>query len=417
MNIKIPYQNLKAKQKKSIIKANHKKYKKAERKEKTVILNDLQELTGYTRKYIIKLLNIHNRVIKRKGGIIVKADIQKSGVKKRGRKKVYGKEISNLLFNIWKITGGISSKHLKAFILENYDVLWEYDGLKDVSLEHRKLLKHISPATIDRLLKLYRGKYKDNIIPFPIKKRRNKLAHLVKGQIDIEIWKEKIPSKPGYIEIDLVEHNGGNPKGEYIYTLCGVDVKTYWVFLRPIKNKARVWTKEAVQNIIHSAPFSIYHIHSDNGSEFINSHLLDFCKERNIKFTRSREHISNDNPHVENRNMIVVRRYVGYSRYDTDEELKILRKLYYYVELRHNFFIPTMRLTHKHKIGKKYKRYYETKTPYRRILEDPNTPEFIKETLKEFKKNLDIVKINRTIVKLYNQLEKIHRTKRHLKGG
>ena len=417
MNIKIPYQNLKAKLKKSIIKANHKKYKKAERKEKTVILNDLQELTGYTRKYIIKLLNIHNRVIKRKGGIIVKADIQKSGVSSRGRKKVYGKEISNLLFNIWKITVGISSKHLKAFILENYEVLWGYEPLKDTPLEHRELLKRISPATIDRLLKPHRDKYKDNLIPFPIKKRRKKSAHLVKGQIDIEIWKEKVPSKPGYIEIDLVEHNGGNPKGEYIYTLCGVDVKTYWVFLRPIKNKARVWTKEAIQNIIHSAPFSIYHIHSDNGSEFINSHLLDFCKERNIKFTRSREHISNDNPHVENRNMVVVRRYVGYSRYDTDEELKILRKLYYYVELRHNFFIPTMRLTHKQKKGKKHRRYYETKTPYRRILEDPKTPEFIKETLKEFKKNLDIVKINRTIVKLYNQLEMVHRTKRHTKGG
>ena len=114
--------------------------------------------------------------------------------------------------------------------------------------------------------------------------------------------------------------------------------------------------------------------------------------------------------------MVVVRRYAGYSCYDTEKELKLLRKLYYCVELRHNFFIPTMRLTHKQKKGKKYRRYYDTKTPYRRVLEDPDVPEFIKETLKEFKKNLDIVKINKTIVKLYNQLEKIHKTKRQIKG-
>lgn len=168
---------------------------------------------------------------------------------------------------------------------------------------------------------------------------------------------------------------------------------------------------ETVKDIINSAPFKVYHIHSGNGSEFINSHLVEFCEGREIKFTRSREHISNDNPHVENRNMVVVRRYIGYSRYDTEKELKILKQLYHYVELRHNFFIPTMRLSSKQKIGKKYKRVYETKTPYRRILEDPHIPPLIKQTLMEFKKNLDIVKINKSIVKLYNQLQKIHKKK------
>ena len=221
----------------------------------------------------------------------------------------------------------------------------------------------------------------------------------------------KLSEEPGYIEVDLVEHNGGNSKGEFIYTLCGVDVKTYWVFLRPLKNKTRVWTIEALDDIINSSPFTVYHIHSDNGSEFINIHLLEYCRERGIRFTRSREHASNGNPHVENRNMVVVRRYVRYARYDTEKELKVLKELYYYIELRHNFFIPTMRLITKEKVGKKYKRVYETKTPYQRIIEDPSVPELIKEALMEFKKKLDIVKINKTIIKLYNQLEKTHRKK------
>ena len=411
MNAVIPYYNLNPKQKKIIISANQKLYKKASKKEKTLILNDLQIITGYSRKYIIYLLNTHNKTITRKGNVILKADITKTSTSKRGRKRIYTRDIAQILFKLWKISGGISSKHLKAFIVENYNTLWNYPELKDVPEEKRELIKQISHATIDRLLKPYRDRYNDGCISFPIRKRRRKSLHLVKGQIDIELWKEKRPEKPGYIEVDLVEHNGGNSKGEFIYTLCGVDVKTYWVFLRPLKNKARVWTVEALDDIISSSPFTVYHIHSDNGSEFINSHLLNFCREKDIKFTRSREHISNDNPHVENRNMVVVRRYVGYARYDTEKELKILKGLYHYIELRHNFFIPTMRLITKEKVGKKYRRVYETKTPYQRVIEDPSVPKQIKEALIEFKKKLDIVKINKTIIKLYNQLEKAHRKK------
>jgi len=354
---------------------------------------------------------MHNKTIIRKGNITLKADITKTATSKRGRKRIYTKDIAQILFKLWKISGGISSKHLKTFIVENYDTLWNYPELKDVPEEKRELVKQISHATIDRLLKPYRDRYNEGCIPFPIRKRRKKSAHLVKGQIDIQLWKEKQPEKSGYIEVDIVEHNGGNSKGEFIYTLCGVDVKTYWVFLRPLKNKARVWTIEALDDIVNSSPFAVYHIHSDNGSEFINSHLLEYCRVRGIRFTRSREHVSNDNPHVENRNMVVVRRYVGYARYDTEKELKILKELYHYIELRHNFFIPTMRLITKEKVGKRYKRIYETKTPYQRVMEDPSVPELIKETLREFKKKLDIVKINKTIVKLYNQLEKAHRKK------
>ena len=411
MHAVIPYYNLNAEQKKGIISANQKLYKKASKKEKTLILNHLQAVTGYSRKYIIYLLNLHNKTITRKGNIILKAEITKTAASKRGRKRIYTKDIARILFRLWKISGGISSKHLKAFIVENYDVLWNYPELKDVPEEKRELIKQISHATIDRLLKPYRDRYNEGCIPFPIRKRKRKSAHLVKGQIDIQLWKEKQSEEPGYIEVDLVEHNGGNSKGEFIYTLCGVDVKTYWVFLRPLKNKARVWTIEALDDIINSSPFTVYHIHSDNGSEFVNIHLLEYCRERGIRFTRSREHVSNDNPHVENRNMVVVRRYVGYARYDTEKELKVLKELYYYIELRHNFFIPTMRLITKEKVGKKYKRVYETKTPYQRVIEDPSVPELIKEALMEFKKKLDIVKINKTIVKLYNQLEKTHRKK------
>ena len=411
MNVSIPHHNLNAKEKKNIVSANQKLYKKAPKKIKSLMLNDLQCITGYSRKYIIYLLNLHNKTIMRRRNLVLKADITRTSTSKRGRRKIYTGDIAKILFKLWKISGGISSKHLKAFILENYDTLWSYPGLKDVAEGDRELIGQISAATIDRLLKSYRDRYSEGSIPFPIRKRRRKAAHLVKGQIGIEVWREKEFQRVGYVEVDLVEHNGGDSKGEFIYTLCGVDVKTYWVFLRPLRNKARVWVVEALDGIKKRSPFAFWHIHSDNGSEFINSHLLNYCREEGIEFTRSREHVSNDNPHVENRNMIVVRRYVGYARYDTEAELGILEEMYRYIELRHNYFIPTMRLKEKRKVGKRYRRVYDIKTPYQRVMEDPSISVVVKGRLKEIKEGLDIVEINRAIVRLYNQLERVHRRK------
>ena len=140
MNAVIPYYNLNPKQKKIIISANQKLYKKASKKEKTLILNDLQIITGYSRKYIIYLLNTHNKTITRKGNVILKADITKTSTSKRGRKRIYTRDIAQILFKLWKISGGISSKHLKAFIVENYDTLWNYPELKDVPGEKRELI-------------------------------------------------------------------------------------------------------------------------------------------------------------------------------------------------------------------------------------------------------------------------------------
>ncbi len=413
MVIMIPHTQLSTKQKRAIIAANYSLYKKARKKEKTLILDELETATGYARKFIIYLLKFHKkRLYKKSKKVVLEGDIKKSATSLRGRKKKYPPHLAKILFEIWKLTGGISSKHIKAFIEENYDDLWEYPELRDVSEEDKVLISQMSPATIDRLLKPLRDKYKASIFPFPLKKSKKKAAHLVKGQIDIEIWKERRSKIPGTREVDLVEHNGGNPAGEFLYTLTAVDVATYWVFLRVLRNKARIWTKEALDNIVISSPFKINHIHSDNGSEFINAHLLEYTKQKKIKFTRSRVHICNDNPNVENRNMMVVRRYVGYRRYSTQKEQEILENFYRYVELRHNFFIPTMKLTYKEKAGKKYKRHYEIKTPYKRLLDREDIPEEIKQQLRQLKSSLNLRTINKEIVSLYNKLEIAYNNKK-----
>jgi len=139
----------------------------------------------------------------------------------------------------------------------------------------------------------------------------------------------------------------GRVRKAQVYVVVGIDLgggkELLGFYVRFGQESKSMWLevlRDLIDRGLKRSPFAFWHIHSDNGSEFINSHLLNYCREEGIEFTRSREHVSNDNPHVENRNMIVVRRYVGYGRYDTEAELKILEEMYRYIELRHNYFIP-----------------------------------------------------------------------------
>ena len=119
-------------------------------------------------------------------------------------------------------------------------------------------------------------------------------------------------------------------------------------------------------------PFSILGLDSDNGSEFINVHLIRYCEKEHITFTRSRPYRKNDSCFVEQKNWSVIRRAVGYGRYDTDKELNILNELYSYLRLYSNLFQPVRKLIKKERIGSKVtKRYGEAKTPYRKVLESP----------------------------------------------
>ncbi len=177
-------------------------------------------------------------------------------------------------------------------------------------------------------------------------------------------WDDK---RPGFVEIDLVSHDGGNPRGDYLHTLDVTDVSTGWTETQAVKNKAQVWVFEALKDIIKRVPFPILGIDSDNGSEFINNHLLRFCEEKKITFTRTRPYRKNDNCYVEHlpallrreqagKNYSVVRKTVGYYRYDTEVELNLINKLYLILRLYTNFFQPSMKLIEKVRIGSKVKK-------------------------------------------------------------
>ena len=172
---------------------------------------------------------------------------------------------------------------------------------------------------------------------------------------------------PGFVEIDLVGHEGGNAIGEHAYTLTVTDIATGWTENRSVPNKARKWVIAALADIAKVMPFPLLGIDSDNGSEFNNYHLLAWCEQRKLTFTRSRAGNRNDGAHVEQKNWAVVRTVVGYHRYDTPAELLLLNKIWVLQSQMTNYFLAQQKLISKVRRGAKVtKKYDAATTPHRR---------------------------------------------------
>ena len=166
----------------------------------------------------------------------------------------------------------------------------------------------MSAATIDRRLAPDRAKLQVR------GRSHTKPGSLLKDSIPMRTWADWDDAVPGFVEIDLVGHEGGNPPGEHAYTLTVTDIATGWTENRSVRNKAQRWVFAALMDIRDHLPFPLLGIDSDNGSEFINHHLLRWCTEHEVTFTRSRSGNKNDGAHVEQKNWSVVRRAVGYHR-------------------------------------------------------------------------------------------------------
>ncbi|WP_408016227.1 integrase catalytic domain-containing protein [Rhodococcus artemisiae] len=172
----------------------------------------------------------------------------------------------------------------------------------------------------------------------------------------------------GTRKIDLVGHEGGNAVGDHAYTLTVTDIATGAAVNRSVPNKARKWVLAALEEIAGILPFPIRGVDSDNGSEFINHHLLAWCAQRQITFTRSRPGNSNDGAHVEQKNWAIVRTVVGYHRYDTSAELLVLNDIWVLQSSLSNFFCPQQKLISKVRDGAKVTKKYDTATtPHRRV--------------------------------------------------
>jgi hypothetical protein len=227
-------------------------------------------------------------------------------------------------------------------------------------------LVSMSAATIDRRLASERAKYQ-------LKGRcATKPGSLLKSQIPVRTWADWDDARPGFVEIDLVSHDGGNPAGQFAFTLTVTDIATGWTENRSVPSKAAKCVLLALNDIAYKMPFPILGVDSDNGSEFINVTLLQWCERHHITFTRARPGNKNDGCHVEQKNWAVVRTVVGYHRYDTAPELLLLNEIWNLQSQLTNYFYPQQKLMLKVRHGAKVSKKHDTAaTPFHRAIDHP----------------------------------------------
>jgi hypothetical protein len=382
-----------------LVKTHSRSYQRAEKKEKTVMLNQFVEATGYDRTYAARALRTHGKRRHLGKGVVAQADA--AGVFKRGRGREYGLELTEPLAKIWENLDYLCGKRLVEGLPGALESL-ERHGEIELGEEEREKLLRMSASTIDRLLLPERQKY-------DLKGRSGtKPGTLLKSQIPIRTFSEWDEEKPGFVEIDLVAHEGGTSSGDFTQTLDVTDVHTGWSEQAAVLNKALTWVFEALLEIRSRLPFPLLGIDSDNGGEFINHHLMEYCEQEGITFTRSRPHRKNDNCFVEQKNYSIVRRGVGYNRYVGEQAVESLNQLYALLRLRTNFFLPSMKLKEKQRIGSRVRKKYDApKTPYQRVLESPGIKKEIKKALREQYRNLNLAELNRRIRKAQGALDRL----------
>src|SRR6185503_7300883 len=351
------------------------RYRKASKKVKQQMLDEFCETTGYSRGYARFVLRKHGQPIWRNGKRVVVGEVRKP--QPRLKPRYYDEQVVQELSKLWRLLDYICGKRLVAILPELIAKLEQFGELRLPPSTKEKLLQ-ISAASIDRLLQPERRKHQLR------QRSHTKPGTLLKHQIPIRTFAEWNEQQPGFVEIDLVAHDGGLALGDFCQTLDLTDICTGWTELEAVPNKAQVWVFEAIQVIRERLPFPLRGLDSDNGSEFINDQLLRYCQQQQLTFTRARPYRKNDNCYVEQKNYSVVRQTVGYQRFDTAAELLVLKQLYARLRLYTNFFQPTMKLKTKERLGSRVnKSYYAPQTPYQRLLTAETVSAAAKKRLKQ----------------------------------
>jgi hypothetical protein len=385
-------------ERKAVTREFARRYRTSSKKVKGVMLTELCELTGWHRDYARRALReVAARPPQRRGARTVAGT--------RHRQPIYGEEVIVALRVVWAVLDFACGKRLAPIMAEVVDAL-ERHGELTLERHVRVQLLAMSAATIDRRLARDRQRLQ-------IKGRTGtKPGSLLKGQIAIRTFSEWDDTTAGFAQVDLVGHDGGNGAGEFAHTLTLTDVATGWTEPRALRNKARRWVIEAIDDVRKMLPFRLLGLDSDNGAEFINHHLLHYCNEHEITFTRGRPYRKNDSCHVEQKNWSVVRQAVGYARYDTDAELAELSLLYEKVRLMANFFQPQAKLLTKTRDGAKVSRRYDTaKTPYQRVLASGTLTKTAAKELTRTYRKLNPAQLRRDIALHQRRLLELTKTK------
>jgi transposase InsO family protein len=326
----------------------HPRYRKADRQQRRLILDEFCSNCGYNRKYAIRLLN--------------KPLPSKRPRKTRNRRSstCYGSQLLSVLASVWEAAGFPWSLRLKALLPLWMPWIRRHFG---ISAQIERQLLSISPRQMDRRLKERKLRLKRRIYG------RTKPGTLLKHHIPIKTDSWDV-NTPGFMEIDLVSHSGNSGEGEFIYSLNVTDIHTTWVETRAVLGKSQMHVVNALEHIRAKLPFRLLGIDTDNGSEFINHHLLSYSRSHGVQFTRGRPYKKDDNAHVEQKNWTHVRKLLGYARFDTPEALAAINALYdNQLRLFQNLFLPSVKLITKTRVGSRLRRTYDIpQTPLERVI-------------------------------------------------
>ena len=370
------------------LKAIRLRYRRAGKKAKAAILDEFCEVCDYNRKYAIRLLNQAGKARKRRSP---------------GRKPIYPSPgLLKVLKRIWFACDQMCSKKLKVAIplwLPFYETRY---GALDPDIQDKLLT--ISASTIDRVLK-----------PVRLKVGRKGLGgtkpgSLLKNQIPIQTHTWDI-SQPGFMEADTVAHCGNSLSGDFVWSLTMTDIQTTWTENRATWNKGATGVLEQIQRIEASLPFPLQGFDCDNGSEFLNHHLVRYFTEHanKVSFTRSRPYKKNDNAHVEQKNWSHVRQLFGYDRFGDQRLVAMMNDLYANEWAQYqNHFCPSMKLLDKVRINSKYRKKYDIpQTPYHRVMASEHVSEESKERLQTVHQQLNPFILKQSIEKKLRRIFKL----------
>jgi hypothetical protein len=381
-----------------------KRYRTAGRKGKTKILDEFVEHTGYCRKYALHVLaNWEKLHVARLDGqqITLKAGKPKKRKKHTG-KPVYTAPDIEALKAVWDFFWQPCGKLTAPLLRTQMDFLVSVPEFGITDAIRADLLK-ISPATIDRKLREEKKRLAVRGIS------GTKPGSLLRGQVQVRTHYPFNEREPGFFETDTVHNCGDHDSGEYNLSLTATDVYSGWVELRALLNKAHKWVLEGWTDIADTLPFPLLGIDSDNGGEFINKDLIAWCKQRAVQFTRSRPYKKNDNCHVEQKNNTCVREYVGYYRFTTQEERDALAAVYRALCPLLNYFMPSMKLVDKTRVGAKVRKVYDKPmSPYQRLMGYPQLPEEVRAELVRRYRSYNPVALQREVNAAIKALIAIH---------
>ena len=346
------------------------RYRLARRMDKGRILDELCKVTGWHRKHAVRALTGQST-------IVLDRPCQ--------RKLTYGPIVKDAVVALWEASDRVCGKRLKVMIPTLLPAL-ERHGRLELSQADRVLVLEVSAATIDRQL------IDTKIAAAGGKRRRAGFYSAIRREVPIRTFNDWNDPAPGFCEVDMVAHGGTSVSGTFIQTLTMVDVATGWTECVPLVTRESGFVVQAMERAQSLFPWLLLGADFDNDSAFMNDVVVPWCREQKIEVTRSRAYKKNDQAFVEQKNGAVVRRLVGYGRFEGIDTARVLVRLYAASRLHTNFFQPSFKLKDKRREGAKViKRYHAPATPYARALAHPKLSEAVKQRLRELYGTLDPV--------------------------